>query len=77
VYNISLWCTSTTNELIFQAQFRIPHIIRDGDIRVVSCGRKIFGEYLRIAYYGQRGDSEGLNYIDEGLKKHIESALQI
>lgn len=37
----------------------------------------VFGEYLRIAYYGQRGDIEGLNYIDEGLKKHIELILQI
>ena len=55
----------------------MPHIIRHGDTRVVLCGRKVFGEYLRIAYYGQRGDIEGLNYIHEELKKHIESILQI
>ncbi|MDR7857855.1 YdcF family protein [Tissierella sp.] len=32
----------------------------------------VFGEYLRIVYYGKRGDIEELNYIDQGLKEYIE-----
>lgn len=35
----------------------------------------VFGEYLRIIYYGKNGDIEGVNGIVQGLEKHIGTIL--
>jgi uncharacterized SAM-binding protein YcdF (DUF218 family) len=35
----------------------------------------VFGEYLRIIYYGRRGDIENVGGIIKGLEKHIEEVF--
>lgn len=36
----------------------------------------VFGEYLRIVYYGRRGDIENMGRIIKGLEKHIEEIFE-
>lgn len=61
----------------YETKIRDGNYINHENWMNYSAGRSlVFGEYLRIIYYGRRGDIESVNGIIEGLGNYIEELFE-